>query len=109
MAFIGIFVVAWLLVLILIAVGCLILFVFIPSLVLAIINLVQGVKNNWPKHNIILLSISAPIAAIFITLLTVYLIWRFCFYVPPYIDGSSSSKAINQMLFLAQYYKYLIF
>ena len=109
MAFIGIFVVAWLLVLILIVIGFLILFVFLPCLVLAIINLVQGIKKHWPKVNIILFSITASIASIFIILLTMYFIWRFCFYVPPYSDGSSSIEGSNQLLFLAQYYKYLIF
>ena len=30
-----------------------ILFIFIPCLIIAIINLVKGAKNKWPKRNVI--------------------------------------------------------
>ena len=99
MAFIGIFFVGWLLILILIAIACLILFVFIPCLIIAIINLVKGIQNNWPKRNVIPLAITGTISLIFIILLTWYFIWRFGFYQDPYAT-SSSSEIANQLRFL---------
>ena len=108
MAFFGIFIVMWLLIIILIVIGCLLLFVFIPCLVLAIINLVQGVRHNWPKRNIVLLAITGTISVIFIILIGYYLVWRFMIYVPPYEDGSTS-ESIDQIYYLGLYLKYLIF
>ena len=102
MAFFGIFIVMWLLIIILIVIGCLLLFVFIPCLVLAIINLVQGVKHNWPKRNIVLLSITGTISVIFIILIAYYLVWRFTNYVPPYEDGSTSEMATSVVYLLSQ-------
>ena len=99
MAFIGIFVVGWLLVLLLIFIACLILFVFIPCLIIAIINLVKGIQNNWPKRNVIPLAITGTISLIFIILFIWYFIWRFSFYQDPYA-ASSSSEIANQLRFL---------
>ena len=99
MAFIGIFLVGWLLVFILIVIACLILFVFIPCLIIAIINLVKGIQNNWPKRNIIPLAITGPIVLIFISLFIVYLVWRFGYYVDPY-STSSSAQVVTTLQFL---------
>ena len=30
-----------------------ILFIFLPCLIIAIINLVKGIQNHWPKRNLI--------------------------------------------------------
>ena len=108
MAFIGIFFVTWLLIIILIAIAFVFFFIYIPSLVLAIINLVQGIKRNWPKRNIIFVSVTAPIVVIITGLIIWYFIWRFTIYVPPYSDGSSSADIASQAYLVCQYYKYLI-
>ena len=103
MAFFGIFIVMWLLILILIVIGCALLFVFIPCLVLSIIALVKGVKNNWPRWTKILLPIVGSITIIFIILISVYLVWRFAIYIPPtYEDGSTSEMATIIYCLLSQ-------
>lgn len=100
MAFIGIFVVGWLLVFLIIAIACLILFVFIPCLIIAIINLVKGIQNNWPKRNVIPLAITGSISLIFIFLIMFYLIWRFAVYQNPYTTSSSLQSANNLLIWL---------
>ena len=52
-------------------------FVFIPHLVLSIIFLVKSIQNHWKKPFNIIFYISATIVAIFLTILTLYLMWRF--------------------------------
>ena len=100
MAFIGIFVVGWLLVFLIIVIACLILFVFIPCLIIAIINLVKGIQNNWPKRNVIPLAITGSISLIFILLFVWYLIWRFAFYQDPNATSSSLQSANNLLIWL---------
>ena len=108
MAFIGIFFVTWLLIIILIAIAFVFFFIYIPALVLAIINLVQGIKHNWPRRNIIFVSVTTPIVVIITGLIIWYFIWRFTIYVPPYSDASSSADIASQAYAVCQYYKYLI-
>ena len=81
MAFLGILVVGVLLWFIIILIACAILFIFVPCLIIAIINLVKGINHHWPKRNIIPLAITGPIVLIFISLFIVYLVWRFGYYV----------------------------
>ncbi len=100
MAFIGIFLVGWLLVFILIVIACLILFVFIPCLIIAIINLVKGIQNNWPKRNVIPLAITGSISLIFILLFIWYFIWRFTIYQDPQATSSSLESANNLLIWL---------
>ena len=64
MAFFGILILAWVFWMILIFVICVIVFVFIPSLIVAIINLILGIKHHWPKHNVILLSVFGGIVVL---------------------------------------------
>ena len=106
MAFFGIFIVAWLLVLILIIIGCIILFVFIPCLIISIVNLVNGIRHHWPRRNIVGLAITGSITAIFLTLFTIYFIWRFTIYVPPENDVSSSSEMATALYYLLLQIKY---
>ena len=100
MAFIGIFVVGWLLVFLIIVIACLILFVFIPCLIIAIINLVKGIQNNWPKRNVIPLAITGSISLIFILLFVWYLIWRLAFYQDSNATSSSLQSANNLLIWL---------
>ena len=76
MAFIGIFFLAligiWFFIIIIGA----ILFVFVPHLVLSIIFLVKSIQNHFKKPFNIIFYISATIVAIFLTILTLYLMWR---------------------------------
>ena len=97
--FIGAIVLAGFLWLVILFIACLILFVFIPCLTIAIINLVKGIKNHWPLRNTIPLIITGSIATIFIVLLTMYFVWRFGYYQDP-TATSSASQAANQLLFL---------
>ena len=99
MAFLGILVVGVLLWFIIILIACAILFVFVPCLIIAIINLVKGINHHWPKRNIIPLAITGPIVLIFISLFIVYLVWRFGYYVDPY-STSSSAQVVTTLQFL---------
>ena len=92
MAFIGIFMVSWLIIILLIFIVCVFLFVFVPALVISIVSLVKGIKYHWPIWSRILLAISASVVTIFLILMTFYLIWRIGYYVPPYGDDSSASE-----------------
>ena len=63
MAFIGIFfIIIFLFILFVSLFG----FVFIPCLIISIINLVQGIKHRWPKKNIIPLAITGSIVLLFV-------------------------------------------
>lgn len=99
MAFLGILVVGALLWFIIILIACAILFIFVPCLIIAIINLVKGINHHWPKRNIIPLAITGPIVLIFISLFIVYLVWRFGYYVDPY-STSSSAQVVTTLQFL---------
>ena len=99
MAFLGILVVGVLLWFIIILIACAILFIFVPCLIIAIINLVKGINHHWPKRNIIPLAITGPIVLIFISLFIVYLVWRFGYYVDPY-STSSSAQVVTTLQFL---------
>ena len=99
MAFLGILVVGALLWFIIILIACAILFIFVPCLIIAIINLVKGINHHWPKRNIIPLAITGPIVLIFISLFIVYLVWRFGYCVDPY-STSSSAQVVTTLKFL---------
>ena len=99
MAFLGILVVGVLLWFIIILIACAILFIFVPCLIIATINLVKGINHHWPKRNIIPLAITGPIVLIFISLFIVYLVWRFGYYVDPY-STSSSAQVVTTLQFL---------
>ena len=99
MAFLGILVVGVLLWFIIILIACAILFIFVPCLIIAIINLIKGINHHWPKRNIIPLAITGPIVLIFISLFIVYLVWRFGYYVDPY-STSSSAQVVTTLQFL---------
>ena len=73
-----------------------ILFIFIPCLIIAIINLVKGAKNKWPKRNVIPLVITGPISILFLLAITIFLIAALVVYItnPSFASSSSSSAQI---------------
>ena len=79
-----------------------ILFIFIPCLIIAIINLVKGVKNKWPKRNIIPLVITGPISILFLLAITIFLIAALVVYItnPSFATSSSSSTQTALLYFM---------
>lgn len=79
-----------------------ILFIFIPCLIIAIINLVKGIKNHWPKRNIIPLAITGPISILFLLAITIFLIAALVVNItnPSFGSSSSSSAQIALLCFL---------
>lgn len=79
-----------------------ILFIFIPCLIIAIINLVKGIKNHWPKRNIIPLAITGPISILFLLAITIFLIAALVVNItnPSFGSSSSSSAQIALLYFL---------
>ena len=77
-----------------------ILFIFIPCLIIAIINLVKGAKNKWPKRNVIPLVITGPISILFLLAITIFLIAALVVYItnPSFATTSSSSSQIASSL-----------
>lgn len=73
-----------------------ILFIFIPCLIISIINLVKGAKNKWPKRNVIPLAITGPFSILFLLAITIFLIAALVVYItnPSLVTGSSSSAQI---------------
>ena len=79
---------------------CAILFIFIPCLIIAIINLIKGIKHHWPKRNIIPLAITGSISMLFILAFIVFLILALCVYLMNPTDAGSSTEIANNLLFL---------
>ena len=81
---------------------CAILFIFIPCLIIAIINLVKGIKHHWPKRNIIPLAITGPISILFLLAITIFLIVALVIYItnPSLATSSTSSSQIASSLLL---------
>ena len=78
---------------------CAILFIFIPCLIIAIINLIKGIKHHWPKRNIIPLAITGPISVLFILAFIVFFIFALCIYLNNPTGASSSSlESANNLL-----------
>ena len=94
MAFMGIFLVgilAFVFFLILIS-------IFIPCLIISIVNLVKGIKNHWPKRNIIPLAITGSIVTLFVTAFIVICIQSAFAGTPA--NGTSSSAQIALLYFM---------
>ena len=81
---------------------CAIVFIFIPCLIIAIINLVKGAKNKWPKRNVIPLVITGPISIFFLLAITIFLIAALVVYItnPSFGTSSSSSAQIALLYFM---------
>ena len=94
MAFIGIFLVAvvfW-------ALLAAVVIVFIPSLIIALINLIQGIRRHWPKRNIVLVSIFGSMAGFFI--LATLIIWLLAVVTDISNMNNSSSEMISLLFAL---------
>lgn len=73
-----------------------ILGIFIPCLIISVVNLVKGIKNHWPKRNIIPLAITGSIVTLFVVLFIVlYIKASFASGA-----GTGSSSAMNAVRFL---------
>ena len=68
MAFMGIFILGWFAFMIFFIIICVILFVFIPCLIIFIINLVKGIKHKWPKRHLIPAIVTSVILTIIIVM-----------------------------------------
>lgn len=75
-----------------------ILFIFIPCLIIAIVNLVKGIKNHWPKRNIIPLAITGPISILFLLAITIFFIAALVVNITNPSFGSSSSSSAQVAL-----------
>ena len=76
-----------------------VLFVFIPCLIIAIINLVKGKKNHWPRRNVIPLIITGVIDILFILLFILIAIAYFMSRDVPDANTSRSVYDSYQMIF----------
>ena len=77
---------------------CAILFIFIPCLIIAIINLIKGIKHHWPKRNIIPLAITGSIVTLFVVAFIVICIQSAFAGTPA--NGTSSSAQIALLYFM---------
>lgn len=100
MAFFGIFILAWVALLIFIIIIGLLVLVFLPCLVLSIVALVNGIRHRWPIWCRILLSVTGTIVTVFLFFIIWYLVWRFAIYVPPAYEKDCSSEAVKAVYYL---------
>ena len=73
--------------------------IFVPCLIISIVNLVKGIKNHWPKRNIIPLAITGSIVTLFVVAFIVVCI-RSAFAGNPANGTSASSSAVTALRFL---------
>ncbi len=93
MAFIGIFFLSIFAIFIFIA----ILSVFIPSFIIALVNLIQGIRHNWPKKNIVLLAVFGTIA------LSIILIWFITFLYNQISKSGTTSSSTSELVIINNY------
>ena len=74
MAFMGIYLLMWIAVLLFFAAVFVLLFIFIPCLIIFIINLVKAINNKWPRHNTVAVVITSIVLSIIITIALAFLI-----------------------------------
>lgn len=101
MAFFGILIVSWVMMMIILFVVAVFLFVFIPCLIISIINLVKGIQNHWPKRNIIPLAITGSIVVLLFVIFITFIIVLFLTYQMPIDNGEETTSSIyivNQIL-----------
>ena len=101
MAFFGILIVSWIMMIIILFVVAVFLFVFIPCLIISIINLVKGIQNHWPKRNIIPLAITGSVVVLLFVIFITFVVVLILTYQMPIDNGeeaTSSVYIVNQIL-----------
>ena len=101
MAFFGILIVSWIMMMIILFVVAVFLFVFIPCLIISIINLVKGIQNHWPKRNVIPLAITGSVVVLLFVISITFAIVLFLTYQMSIENGeeaTSSVYIVNQIL-----------
>lgn len=98
MAFIGIFALAWVALMIFLIIVGGFLFVFLPALIVSIINLVKGIRNHWPKINIILLIVFGAIALTFIALATAFGLLILLARIISPVESENTACVVNQIV-----------
>lgn len=93
MAFIGIFFLSIFAIFIFIA----ILSVFIPSFIIALVNLIQGIRHNWPKKNIVLFAVFGTIAG------SIILIWFITFLYNQISQSGTTSSSTSELVIINNY------
>lgn len=101
MAFFGILIVSWIMMIIIFFVVAVFLFVFVPCLIISIINLVKGIQNHWPKRNIIPLAITGSVVVLLFVIFITFVVVLILTYQMPIDNGeeaTSSVYIVNQIL-----------
>ena len=101
MAFFGILIVSWIMMIIIFFVVAVFLFVFVPCLIISIINLVNGIQNHWPKRNIITLAITGSVVVLLFVIFITFVVVLILTYQMPIDNGeeaTSSVYIVNQIL-----------
>jgi H+/Cl- antiporter ClcA len=74
-----------------------ILSVFIPSFIIALVNLIQGIRHNWPKKNIVLLAVFGTIAG------SIILIWFITFLYNQISQSGTTSSSTSELVIINNY------
>ena len=99
MAFIGIFFLSIFAIFIFIAV----LSVFIPSFIIALVNLIQGIRHNWQKKNIVLFAVFGTIAG------SIILIWFITFLYNQISQSGATSTTSEELVIINNYIKMMAY
>ena len=106
MAFMGIFLFGWLAFLFAMIVLLTIVFVFIPCLIIFIINLAKGIRNKWPKRHLIPTIFTGIFLSIIITFLLGLLFLVLIIRSGSSDAGSSSAQAAIALHYYLQLINY---
>ena len=68
MAFMGIFLLSWFVLMFFLIIFAVILFVFVPCLIIFIINIVKGAQSKWPKKHLVPAIITGVVLSVLITI-----------------------------------------
>ena len=99
MAFMGIFALSMFVMVFIIIIACVILSIFIPSLIIFIINLVKGIQNKWPTRNVAAVIITSIILGIIITVAVALTL-----FVVVVGEGSEAANASSSEAAIALHY-----
>lgn len=94
MAFFGILIVSWIMMVIIFFVVAVFLFVFVPCLIISIINLVKGIQNHWPKRNIIPLAITGSVVVLLFVISITFVVVLILTYQMPIDNGEEATSSV---------------